>query len=393
MVVEVHDGERILIVGALLSAGLLASLLASRVRVPGLVLFLGRRHGRRQRRRRLDRLRRLRAGAHGRDRRPRAHPVRGRPGRRLPGDPARPRPVADARGRRDAADRRRHRAGRGVAVRLRHDRGPARSARSSRATDGAAIFALLRGSTLRRRLARTLEGESGLNDPIAILLVLGFIEGSTNPGYGSPTSCGCSSRQLAIGGAVGLAVGCLSPSRCARRGWPPPGLYPVATLAAVALAFGAADTLHGSGFLAVYLAGLMLGSADDPGQADDRHLPRGPGLGRPAVDVPRARPARVPVRPRRGGAGGHGAGARPRASRAAAGRRRGHRAVRLQRRASRRCWAGRACAARSRSCWRRSRSSRASRAATSSSTSSSSSSCCRRSCRARRSSRWPGGWA
>ena len=51
-------------------------------------------------------------------------------------------------------------------------------------TDGAAIFALLRGSTLRRRLARTLEGESGMNDPIAILLVLGFIEKLMHPDYG-----------------------------------------------------------------------------------------------------------------------------------------------------------------------------------------------------------------
>ena len=44
------------------------------------------------------------------------------------------------------------------------------------ATDGAAIFALLRGSTLRRRVALTLEGESGLNDPLAVLLVIGFID-------------------------------------------------------------------------------------------------------------------------------------------------------------------------------------------------------------------------
>ena len=43
-------------------------------------------------------------------------------------------------------------------------------------TDGAAIFALLRESTLRRRLARTLEGEAGFNDPVAVLLVVGFIE-------------------------------------------------------------------------------------------------------------------------------------------------------------------------------------------------------------------------
>src|ERR671919_1678124 len=44
------------------------------------------------------------------------------------------------------------------------------------ATDSAAIFAVLRGSQLRRRLARALEGESGMNDPVALLLVTGFIE-------------------------------------------------------------------------------------------------------------------------------------------------------------------------------------------------------------------------
>src|SRR5947199_3799118 len=51
-------------------------------------------------------------------------------------------------------------------------------------TDGAATFALLRGSTLRRRLARTLEGEAGLNDPVAVLLVVGFIDWTLPPGYG-----------------------------------------------------------------------------------------------------------------------------------------------------------------------------------------------------------------
>src|SRR5215213_10037902 len=49
-------------------------------------------------------------------------------------------------------------------------------------TDGAATFALLRGSTLERRLARTLEGEAGFNDPVAVLLVIGFIDWIEKPG-------------------------------------------------------------------------------------------------------------------------------------------------------------------------------------------------------------------
>lgn len=132
------------------------------------------------------------------------------------------------------------------------------------ATDGAAIFALLRGSTLRRRLARTLEGESGMNDPIAVLLVLGFIERLTHPGYGFDDFLWLFARQLAIGAAVGLAVGYVASFALREARLASGGLYPVATLASVAVAFGAADVVHGSGFLAVYLVGLTLGSAQIP---------------------------------------------------------------------------------------------------------------------------------
>ena len=75
------------------------------------------------------------------------------------------------------------------------------------ATDAAAVFAVLRGSTLRRKLARTLEGESGINDPIAILLVVGCIEAIQHDTTGSSTRCCSSSSELAIGSVVGLAVG------------------------------------------------------------------------------------------------------------------------------------------------------------------------------------------
>src|SRR5947207_5042465 len=78
------------------------------------------------------------------------------------------------------------------------------------ATDGAAIFALLRGSELRRRVARTLEGESGLNDPLAVLLVLGFIDWIQKPDYGVADMAGLFVQQVGIGLAVGVVTGVLA---------------------------------------------------------------------------------------------------------------------------------------------------------------------------------------
>jgi potassium/hydrogen antiporter len=131
-------------------------------------------------------------------------------------------------------------------------------------TDGAAIFSLLRGSTLRRPVARTLEGEAGLNDPVAVLLVIGFVDWIDEPGYGAADMALLFVMELGIGLVVGLLVGWLAVNGLMRARLDSPGLYPVATLATAALAFGAADALHGSGFLAAYLAGLALGSAPIP---------------------------------------------------------------------------------------------------------------------------------
>jgi cell volume regulation protein A len=132
------------------------------------------------------------------------------------------------------------------------------------ATDGAAIFALLRGSTLKRRLARTLEGEAGMNDPVAVLLVLGFIEWIKRPDYGIADMALLFVQQLGIGAVAGIGVGWLAVQAFRRARLATGGLYPVASLAVVAIAFGLADVLHGSGFLAVYLAGLAMGSANLP---------------------------------------------------------------------------------------------------------------------------------
>ncbi|MGI8462574.1 MAG: potassium/proton antiporter [Solirubrobacterales bacterium] len=131
-------------------------------------------------------------------------------------------------------------------------------------TDGAAIFALLRGSTLRRKLARTLEGEAGLNDPVAILLVLGLIEWIQDPEFGIVGMLVLFVEELGIGLAVGVIVGLAAVAALKRIRLDTGGLFPVASLTVVALSYGLADVLGGSGFLAVYLTGLALGGAAIP---------------------------------------------------------------------------------------------------------------------------------
>jgi potassium/hydrogen antiporter len=131
-------------------------------------------------------------------------------------------------------------------------------------TDGAAIFALLRESTLRRNLARTLEGEAGFNDPVAVLLVIGFIEWTQQDDYGVLDMALLFVREMGIGAVIGVGVGLLAVYALRNTRLASPGLYPVATLSTAGVAFGGAATLHGSGFLAAYLAGLMLGSARIP---------------------------------------------------------------------------------------------------------------------------------
>ncbi len=132
------------------------------------------------------------------------------------------------------------------------------------ATDSAAIFAVLRRSTLKKRLARSLEGESGMNDPVALLLVIGFIEWIQEPGYGLADMASLLALKLAIGAVIGIALGRVATIALDRARLPTDGIYPVATIAIAGLAFGLAEVAHGSGFLAVYLTALALGSARIP---------------------------------------------------------------------------------------------------------------------------------
>jgi potassium/hydrogen antiporter len=132
------------------------------------------------------------------------------------------------------------------------------------ATDSAAIFAVLRRSTLEKRLARSLEGESGMNDPVALLLVIGFIDWIQDPGYGFLDMAGSLVLRLALGAAIGLALGRVAVIALNRVRLPTDGIYPVATIAIAGLAYGLAEVAHGSGLLATYLTALSLGSGNIP---------------------------------------------------------------------------------------------------------------------------------
>ena len=132
------------------------------------------------------------------------------------------------------------------------------------ATDSAAIFAVLRRSTLEKRLARSLEGESGMNDPVALLLVIGLIEWVQQPDFGIADMAGLLALKLALGAAIGLALGRVATTALNAVRLPTEGIYPVATIAIAGLAYGLAETANGSGLLATYLTALALGTASIP---------------------------------------------------------------------------------------------------------------------------------
>ena len=127
-------------------------------------------------------------------------------------------------------------------------------------TDAAAVFATLRYTNISRRLARTLEAETGGNDPMAIALTVGLIEWIQEPEFGFPDLVLLIVRQLGLGLVVGVVLGAAATWAFSRLPDSVGAFAPVASVAVAALSFGTADVIGGSGFLAVYLVGLAVGS-------------------------------------------------------------------------------------------------------------------------------------
>jgi cell volume regulation protein A len=134
-------------------------------------------------------------------------------------------------------------------------------------TDAASVFAVLRSSGigLRRRVGTTLEVESGLNDPMSVILTIALtsalVRGET---LSIPTLMLGVVRELAIGAVVGLGVGWAARTSLVKLRLRALGLYPVVTIAIALLSFGLATLLYGSGFLAVYVAGVAIGAGALP---------------------------------------------------------------------------------------------------------------------------------
>jgi cell volume regulation protein A len=129
-------------------------------------------------------------------------------------------------------------------------------------TDAAAVFSVLRAGTLRvtGRVVPLLELESGTNDPMAIFLTIGLTQLVSDP-HASITQVELLFlEQMGIGGALGLGLGWGMLTLFRRLRPEATGLAPVLSTALVLFIYGLTATLHGSGFLAVYLAGLVLGT-------------------------------------------------------------------------------------------------------------------------------------
>ncbi len=134
-------------------------------------------------------------------------------------------------------------------------------------TDPAVVFSVLGRREISGRSGAILEGESGVNDPVGIAVMISLL---------AATGAGRGLLEFTVEMAVGLVVGLLG-------GWvllvfirrfplPSEGLYPVRLLAGAGVLYGLAAVVHGSGFLAVFVAGILLGDARGPYQPESKQF-------------------------------------------------------------------------------------------------------------------------
>jgi cell volume regulation protein A len=135
-------------------------------------------------------------------------------------------------------------------------------------TDPAVMFSVLGNREVGGRSGTILEGESGANDPVGIALMVGMLELATKDEATFATVVDDFVVEMVIGLAVGAAAAWALLPLLRRVPLPSEGLYPLRTLAAAGVIYGVATVAHGSGFLAVFVAGVLLGDVRAPYKAE-----------------------------------------------------------------------------------------------------------------------------
>jgi len=136
-------------------------------------------------------------------------------------------------------------------------------------TDPAVMFSVLGNREVGGRSGTILQGESGANDPVAIALIIGLLDFATDKGSGLAVT-----ERFLLEMGVGLVVGVIGARLLAWTARRVPlaagSFYPLQLLAAAGIVFGVAAVLHGSGFLAVFVAGILLGDERFPYKSETR---------------------------------------------------------------------------------------------------------------------------
>jgi cell volume regulation protein A len=139
-------------------------------------------------------------------------------------------------------------------------------------TDPAVTFSVLAGKEVEGRAATILEGESGFNDPVGIALMIGLVDFATSTHASVATIAWEFLREMGVGLAVGIVGGIVLLQLIHHLPLPDRSLYPPAVLLAAGVVYGIAAVAHGSGFLAVFVAGILVGEADYPRRSEVRHF-------------------------------------------------------------------------------------------------------------------------
>jgi cell volume regulation protein A len=135
-------------------------------------------------------------------------------------------------------------------------------------TDPAVMFSVLGKREVGGRTGTILEGESGMNDPVGIALMIGMLQFATHAGASFWTVVREFAVEMSVGLAIGIAGALLVLESIRRIHLANPALYPLRSFAAAGVIYGVAAVAHGSGFLAVFVAGILIGDADYPHRDD-----------------------------------------------------------------------------------------------------------------------------